>query len=174
MRCLLLLPMLALGAACAETGEPIDAEPVALLDPGGLIPVGADFDPLVDHRPSVIQCPVPAWGPEDGTFEVQTGVCNYAAFAQRMPLALRSGDELHIVVWHDRLDAPEPATGHVAVTLDDAVVWEAEVAIPATSSSLETRIRIEATPASDARLGLHLHNHGYNTWRFLAIDAHPR
>ncbi|MDX2088660.1 MAG: hypothetical protein SFX73_12465 [Kofleriaceae bacterium] len=169
---ILLLP--ALATACIETEKPLDAEPVALLDPFGLTPVDVDSDPLVDHRPDTIRCPVPTWGPEDGAFEVQTGYCNYAAFAQPVPMDLHAGDELDIVVWHDILDAAEPATGHVAVTLDDVVVWEAEVAIPSPSSSLEARIAIEAPLTPDARLGLHLHNHGYNTWRFVAIDVHPR
>ena len=149
-------------------------EPVPLLDPFALERVERHADPLADHRPPLVDCPAAAWGAEGGSFEIQTGVCNYGAFDQPLSLPIKAGDELKIIVWHDTLDFEEPALAHVAVWIGQDVVWEAEVGIPRPSSSFEVTVPIEETPAPNARLGLHLHNHGYNSWRFVAIDLHRR
>lgn len=149
-------------------------EPVPLLDPHALAMVDADRDPLRAHRPADVDCPPPAWGPEAGGFEIQTGVCDYASFDQPLPMTLEAGDQLAILIWHDALDAAEPAEAHLALTLGDAVVWEAEIAIPAASHSFEEVVQIAEEPPADARLGLHLHNHGYNSYRFVAVEAHLR
>ncbi len=163
-----LLPVAALAAACAPP------EPVPLLDPDALRFIDADHDPLAAHRPADVDCPPPTWGPELGGFEIQTGACDYGAFDQPLPLALEAGDALAILIWHDVLDAPKPAEAHLAITVGADVVWEAEIAIPGPSQSFEETVVLEQTPPEDARLGLHLHNHGYNSYRFLAVDAHLR
>ena len=149
-----------------------DLEPTPLLDPFALVPVEADADPLVHHRPPDVDCPEATWGPEGGGFEIQTGACNYAAFDQPLSTPIEAGDTLNILVWHDTLDLAEPATAHVAVWVGQAVLWEAEVDIPAPSRSFEVTVPIEDTPAPNARLGVHLHNHGFNSWRFVAVDLH--
>ena len=155
----------------AGCGAPdADFEPIPLLDPFALTPVDVDADPLAHHRPSEVSCPSAAWGPEGGGFEVQTGVCNYGAFDQPLLTPIEAGDMLNIIVWHDTLDFPEPATGHVAVWIGGTVLWEAETAIPAPSASFEVTVPIEVAPEPNARLGLHLRNHGYNSWRFVAVD----
>ena len=158
---------LALGA-CAPAPAPGDSgEPggVALLDPGALAPVAAADDPLAAHRPADVDCPPAAWGAEGGGFEVQTGVCAYAAFDQPLPVALSRGDLIEISVWHDTLDAAEPATGHVALLLGDRVLWEQTVQIPAPSAALDARLTLDAAPAAGGRLGGHLPTHGYHSWR---------
>lgn len=155
-------------------GEAPAAVRVPLLDPEALAPVSADRDPLAEHRPAEPDCPPGAWGPEGGGFEVQTGACDYGAFDQPLPVAIAAGDVVEVVVWHDRLDAPEPATGHIAVWLGDRVLWSDEVLIPAPSGTLEASIQLEETPAPDARLGVHVRNHGFNSWRFVSIDVLQR
>ena len=158
-------------AGCSSTGS--DFEPIPLLDPFALTPVDADADPLVQHRPSEIDCPSATWGPEGSGFEIQTGACNYAAFDQPLSTPIKAGDTLSIIVWHDTLDFADSAIGHVAVWVGRrAVLWEAEVAIPTFSGSFEVSVPIEVAPAPNARLGLHLHNHGYNSWQFVAVDLH--
>ena len=168
---------LLLMVGCGESPSPpdlnvMDLEPTLLLEPSSLVAVSAEGDPLADHRPRYVDCPPATWGEEGGGFEVQTGACNYAAFNQPLSVALEAGDMLAITVWHDFLDAAEPATAHVAVLIGDAVVWEREVDIPAPSAALEVVVPIEKTPSPQARLGLHLHNHGFNSWRFISVDAY--
>ena len=93
---------------------------------------------------------------------------------QEVNAAESLADALNIIVWHDTIDLPEPATAHVAVWLGRTVVWEAEFAIPAPSRSFEVTVPIKDAPATEARLGVHLHNHGFNSWRFVAVDVHRR
>ncbi len=167
--------MLLLGLAACSPEPPAEdsAKPRswALLDPLALTPVAEADDPLNAHRPNEVDCPAAAWGEEGGGFEVQTGVCDYAAFDQPLPAIPARGDRIEISVWHDTLDAAEPATGHVAVLLDNRVLWEATVDIPAASAALDATVILDATPSPDARLALHLHNHGYNSWRFIRVQA---
>ena len=147
-----------------------DGALVPLLDPFALTPVHIDVDPLAHHRPTEVDCPSATWGPEGGGFEIQTGACNYAAFDQPVSTPIKAGDTLTILAWHDTLDFVEPATAHVAVWVGRTVVWEAEVAIPASSGLFDVSVPIEDEPGPDARLGLHPHNHGFNSWRFIAVD----
>ncbi len=171
MRWLISLWILLAGCVDAHGGVE-DAQPTraAVLVAEQLSPVGPALDPLWEHRPPDVDCPPATWGAEAGAFEVQTGACAYAAFDQPLPVDIRAGDELEITVWHDLLDAAEPGNGHVAVWLGETVLWEAEVHVPAASNTLSGRVRIAETPGPGARLGLHLHNHGFNSWRFVAID----
>lgn len=172
-RFLLATGLWAFGCAAPETATGGD-EPIAVLDAFSLTQVAAEADPLATHRPAEVDCPAAAWGPEGGGFEIQTGFCNYAAFDQALPTAVEAGDELSIIVWHDVLDAPEEATAHVAVWLGDDVLWEDDANIPGPSQAFEAVVPIETTPPPGARLGLHLHNHGFNSWRFVTIDVLPR
>lgn len=162
------LPVALLLAGCAPP------EPVELLDPYGLTPVAAGADPLADHRPVDDACPEAAWGEEGGGFEIQTGVCSYAAFAGPLPVLPEAGDALVVSVWHDLLDAAPPATAHLAVLLGEEVVWEAWQVIPAPSGVLEHTVTLTSSAAPDATLGLHLHNHGFNSWRFVSVELRPR
>ena len=168
-----LLTTLVAALGCEAEVE-LSSEPVPALDPFALTPVAAEADPLASERPATVDCPPAAWGPEGGGFEIQTGVCNYGAFDQPLTVPIEAGDELAITVWHDVLDAAEPATGHVAVWLGATVLWEDELPIPAPSGSLDVLVPIEETPPPDARLGIHVRNHGYNSWRFVSIDVVPR
>lgn len=163
-----ILPVLVM--ACTQTPDSLETGAVSLLNPDILSPVDGRSDPLSAHRPDASDCPEAAWGPEGGGFEVQTGVCGYAAFEQPLGIEVAPGDRLEISIWHDTLDAAEPATGHVAVLLGHDVVWEDTVAIPAVSAELGDVVVVEHPIPADARLGIHLHNHGYNSWRFVTID----
>lgn len=160
-----------ISAACAPGPDPTQRGlAVPLLDARALAPIDAASDPLPHHRPETVDCPWAAWGPEAGAFEVQTGVCDYAAFAQPLDVAVGEGDWLDIRVWHDTLDAAEPATGHVAVLLGEQLVWERTVEIPAESAEIGDVVELVAPVPDDAGLQIHLHNHGYNSWRFVRVD----
>lgn len=170
VRASLTLALVACSSEQVAVGDSAEPPTVALLDPWALVPVDEADDPLADHRPPDVDCPAAAWGEEGGGFEVQTGVCAYAAFEQPLLALPAEGDIIDISIWHDTLDAAEPSTGHVAVLLDDRVVWEETVHIPAASAALDAAVPVNFTPSPDARLGIHLHNHGYNSWRFVRIQ----
>ncbi|MEM9862590.1 MAG: hypothetical protein AAF938_13285 [Myxococcota bacterium] len=50
------------------------------------------------------------------------------------------------------------------------MLWDAHVPIPAPSETLQTTVELTATPPEDARLGVHLHNHRFNSWRIVSVD----
>lgn len=120
---------------------------------GETTPVDADADPLVEHRPSEVNCPSATWGPEGGGFEIQIRACNYGAFDQPLSGTIEAGDAINVVVWHDTLDFAEPAVAHVAVWIGRTIVWNAEVSIPGPSNSFEVTVPLEEVPAPGARFG---------------------
>lgn len=128
-------------------------------------------DRLSGHRPETIDCPDAAWQPELGGLEVQTGVCNYLALMQPSLVDLEVGDRVVVDLWHDALDAAAPSRGHVAVLIDDVVVGEAAVVIPSQAEVLRFDWSVDAPVPAGAEVSLHLHNHGFNSWSFVAITA---
>ncbi len=154
-----------------ETSE--FTEPLALVEPADWRPSATD-DPLFAERPAQVDCPAAAWGPELGGLEIQTGSCNYFFATQPSLAAIEAGDALEFVVFHDRLDAAEPSEGHVAIILDDEVVWDAHVEIPSAANVLEARVIAERDWPAGTTVGLHLHNHGYNAWTVLEVGVAPR
>ena len=178
-RCALALTGAGLLGACVELdagsldeggseGEAVFAEgELVALDAWALVP--AALDPLADHRPDAIVCPPGAWGPEIGGLEVQTGVCNYLALSQATRRTIAAGERVEIDLWHDTLDAAEPALGHFAVVLEGELIAEYEVEIPSAPALVELRwVAAEELPAGE-EIGLHLHNHGYNAWTIVRV-----
>ncbi len=128
-------------------------------------------DRFAGHRPETIDCPDAAWQPELGGLEVQTGVCNYLALMQPSLVDLEVGDRVVVDLWHDALDAAAPSRGHVAVLIEDVVVGEAEVVIPSQAEVLRFDWSVDAPLPAGSEVSLHLHNHGFNSWSFVAITA---
>lgn len=192
----MLVLLLGVAAACdapidptdplaAEDGEPADDEgddaeaptwgdPLPLVTAEAWLPGRMEDDPLGHERPATVDCPAAAWGPEAGGLEVQTGACNYLFVAQPSLAAIEEGDAIDLVVFHQELDAAEPAEGHVAILLGDAVIWEAHVEIPAHANVLEARVVADRAWPAGAPVGVHLHNHGYNSWTVLEVSTAPR
>ncbi|MCH9683776.1 MAG: hypothetical protein K0V04_20255 [Deltaproteobacteria bacterium] len=147
---------------------------VALIQPEAWTPLPADEDPWPGHRPSRVDCPDHAWGPEAGTFEVETGTCNYASFVQPLEHGIEPGDRLSLTVHHLQLWAPEPASAHLALTVGGKKVWEAWPAIPSPEQVIDLEwvsdTRVDATEP----VILHLHNHGINSWRLVRFERGDR
>jgi hypothetical protein len=149
-------------------------DPLPLVSGQAWAPAGAHDDPLADERPATVDCPTAAWGLEAGGLEIQTGACNYFFVTQPSLAAIEAGDAVDIVVFHQYLDAPEPAEGHVAILVGHDVVWEAHVEIPAEADVLEARVVAERAWPVGTPVGVHLHNHGYNAWTVLDVSVAPR
>ena len=152
-------------------GEAIEEALVVLGGRDAWRSVEADGDPLAEHRPDVIDCPLASWRPEDGGLEVQTGVCDYLALMQPSSVALDEGDRVIVDLWHDALDAAAPATGHVAVLIGDVLIGEATAVIPTQAEALRFEWTVDRPLPAGSEVHLHLHNHGYNSWTFVDIRA---
>lgn len=159
--------ILLLAAGCAED-PPEPAGPVALIAADAW-EIGGDDDPFVDHRPADARCDAGAVV-EGSTLEVDTGACAWLWATQPARGAVGPGAPLEFVFWHGWLDAPEPAEAHVAVTIDGRLAWETFVPVPSEPVAYTEHFDSPVAASAGAPIGLHLHNHGANTWNVLRLD----
>lgn len=139
-------------------------------DPAAWAWMPAEVDPFIDHRPDDPTCPVATYGPESGGFEVQTGACHYGAFEQPLIVEVRRGDRVFGTVWHEDLDTAVAGDAHVAILLGDVVVWETTIAIPAPADVHPFDVMLPRGVEGAERLGFHIHNHGFNSWRLASVE----
>ncbi len=106
---------------------------------------------------------------EDDTLELETDDC--LLFWTGIPLlgATRAGEALTLVTTHGALAARAPAEAHIRVDLDGETLVDRRLPIPSPDAvDIET-----VTPSRDhgtgARLTVHLHNHGANSWRVVSL-----
>lgn len=163
MRCV--LPLLLIGCA---------AEPAPLLDGARWSQADADAGPFAAHGEGAPDCRAAGWGPELGGLEVDTGECPYASLQQRTLVRARAGDRLVVEWWHQRLASVEPSEGHLALTVDDHVLWERVVPIPSDAATYLDDIELPVDIPLDTPVLLHLHNHGTNTWNLFRVERHPQ
>lgn len=128
----------------------------------------ADVMPL--HAPDPVDCGV-GFANEIGLFEINTGLCNYGVFSQPLSDRIIAGERVELVFTHDDLIAPEPAVGHIAVAIEDRVIWETEVAIPKPYDIVQGEWIADAPIEAGTKVVLHLHNHGYNSWRVISFKS---
>lgn len=161
-------PIDALGVeADTDTDTDADLDPPtwhALVRSDDWQPQAAEDDPAPDHRPAIVECP--GWYPEGGGLEIDTGACNYLSLQQPLLDAIEPGDPVHLELWWQTLASVEPAEGHLAVYVGDALLWEEHVPIPGPAAARSLDFASPVGAPAGAPLTLHLHNHGYNTWHF--------
>jgi hypothetical protein len=154
------------------TTQPLDSDPhprVALVAPDLWVD-DVPADPMPSHRPADAQCDL-GFGEEAGTFEVDTQLCSYGVFSQPMLDEIRPGDVVELSVIHDALWSEAPATAHILVQLGDAHTFETEVDIPGPYGFFNDEWIADLDVPAGTPAVLHLHNHGFNSWRLVAIVA---
>jgi ABC-type glycerol-3-phosphate transport system substrate-binding protein len=129
-------------------------------------------DPMPAHRPGEVECTI-GFGEEFGVFEIDTESCNYGVFSQPMLAEVRAGDTVELTVTHDDLVADGPAIGHVLVSLGDAHSFDEEVEIPHAYGLVTAQWVADVDVPAGTPAVLHLHNHGFNQWRLVAIVTRP-
>jgi hypothetical protein len=137
---------------------------------GAWQPSAAEDDPLAEHRPATVECEE-GWGPEADGIEIDTGACNYLSLEQPLMEALEPGDPLRLQLWWQSLASVDPAEGHLAIYVDDELLWEELVPIPGPAAVRNVDFESPLGAPAGATLTLHLHNHGYNTWHFHELNA---
>ena len=145
--------------------------PADLVDPFAWVLDDA-ADPMPAHRPEEVVCTI-GFGEEFGVFEIDTEACNYGVFSQPILAEVRAGDTVELTVTHDDLVAEEPAIGHVLVTLGDAHTFDEEVQIPHAYGLVTAKWVADVDVPAGTPAVLHLHNHGFNQWRLVAIVTRP-
>ena len=131
---------------------------------------GDTKDPLASHAPGNIDCSDNHWYSEEGALEVETGYCNYLSIKQASRLSIKPGDPLRLVLWHGSLRFDKPAEAHVAITVNEHIVWEHWESIPSEAKIVDLTFPADfyAEPGDDVRF--HLHNHGYNSWTLFKFE----
>ena len=78
---------------------------------------------------------------------------------------------MQLTFWHLALYADPPAKGQFALRIDGDPVWQLEVDIPKLEQVYRPAwIASRAYPAG-ARVQVHVHNHGANTWKLFDLTA---
>lgn len=131
-------------------------------------------DPWASHLDAARPCDPLGLKDEGSFFEIDTRVCAAGSVAQPIAAAIHADDELQALVWHLDLIADPPATGHVALTVGDAVLVDEAVAIPSQEHLYEVRRRAGFSAPAGTRAVFHVHNHGYNNWRIAYLRVVPR
>lgn len=126
-------------------------------------------DAFAQMRPANTPCDASGVGIEQLglSFEIKTGLCDYATVAQPTAAALEEGDVLGIRIWHDLLDAPMASEGFIGLAIDGEMVWHDTVPIPSGYGTVNTDLTIEDDLAQGTELQIHIHNHGVNSWNIL-------
>ena len=150
--------------ACSSPPEDTKA---SLIDNALWQQLSPEEAPLAEHRPEPVTCPSNSWGIEDGSLEIDTGLCNFLSLSQPSLVDVGTGDSISLVTWHAQLWNAEAAEGHLAVLFAGVTVWETTVAIPSDPGVFDLDFESPTSLAEGAPIQLHLHNHGSNTWNFL-------
>lgn len=158
------------GPASESTEDTVPGEPADLSRPGAWEPVPAEDDPFADERPEWVQCEV---GFEVVTtrFEIDTGLCTYAAFVQPLQVAIAEGDEIELLM---TVEPPSmPPSGYVAIAFGSEIVFETDLPDPS-RGDVEGRWSATADVLAGTPLHLHLRDDGLNTYRLASLTVIPR
>lgn len=128
----------------------------------------AASDPF-DDVPAEGECPIGGTTIEGSTFEANTGLCTYLWTEQALLADLVPGDVIELVFWHSTLVSDVPAEGHLALAVDGEVLYDRRIPIPAGYAAYTEQAEVGFAAEAGAPLGLHLHNHGANTWNLLRV-----
>ena len=161
------------GATDGETMavDPTEGELVPLVVAMAWQPVSAADDPLAEHRPATVTCPLGGWLYEPQGLEVNTLMCNYGMFGQPSRAAIVPGARVVASLYHFDLVAEEPATAHAAIMVGEHVVWEQEIEIPGKANAYAIDVPVDFAADVGTPVYFHLHNHGQNTWTLGAIEV---
>jgi hypothetical protein len=135
--------------------------------------VQAAADPWHDEAEAAGGCDESAYREEPPFFEIDTTLCKHVTFVQPLAEAVGAGELVKVTGWHLPLVAPEPAEGHMALRLEGLSLVDYRVAIPARESVIDGLVQAEGGAPAGARLYLHVHNHGANSWKLLEVAAGP-
>lgn len=151
------------------SGEKVADEPtterIVIAPLVALSALSEEADRLAAHRPASVDCNnLTGWYVEDGRLEANTAECNYLALVEPAARDAHAGEVLKTQLSHFDLTAAEAAEAHIALLVESDIIWEHTVPIPADAHILEISIPLERDIREGDLIGIHLHNHGQNSW----------
>lgn len=162
---LLAVCCVACGGEGTSPGDAPTSETVVIAPLTRLSEVDATEDPLDSHRPEIVDCNnLSGWYVEDGLLEANTAECDYLALVEGAAAPAYAGETLEFELSHFDLTAPEAAEAHIAILVEADIIWESTIPIPSDAQALEISVELERDIQEGDLIGIHLHNHGQNTW----------
>ena len=131
-------------------------------------------DPLIEHQPEEIICPINSFRIESEQLEVETDLCNYAFLEFPLLQNISKGEMASLLLLHTGLWAEETATAHIALLINGDVFWEKEVPIPASAEFFFYEGEFPENAKKGDPVQLHVHNHGANDWRLGYFNKLPK
>jgi hypothetical protein len=121
------------------------------------------------------------WGPfspctsevptlEENLIEFNTTGCAAYSSHAPLPVAIPAGSVIELVISHSTLFAPTSAEGRMLVRWEgqDLITWTRS--IPGPTDIATTYWRTERAWEAGAMLGVHVSNHGANSWYLIAVN----
>lgn len=126
-------------------------------------------DPYIEWSAGRARCQNLDYGPEYTGVEISTVYCDYLTLGQGLLHEMIAGDYVELTLWHSPLVSDEPSQGLLEVRLEERILFSRELLIPADAHSWTERLRMQQAFLAGARVTLHVHNHGRNTYTLASI-----
>jgi len=157
---------------CANDQQPSEGEktyqPLVELD--GWSGVARDDDPFVVDADAP-DCVGDGFRieTEQKWVEIDTTACNWVTLRGRALHAVDVGQELQLDVSHYDLDAAEPASAELRLTLEGCAAWSKSIPIPGEANVYEEHFSSPCALEENGKVLFHLHNHGQNTYQLRSL-----
>jgi hypothetical protein len=155
------------GGTASDAGSDAAAAPLNLLAVDRFVVLEPSSDPNADHRP--MGCALGTPRVEDETLELETDDCLLHWVGVPLTDAVKAGERLRLVRTHSALAARVPADAHLRIDLEGDVILERTIPIPSADAIDVDTVTPTRDHAAGSLLRVHLHNHGANNWRLVAL-----
>lgn len=164
--------MVGVGCVSAEETQPTAyPEPWALPEAWSL--VDPSNDPVVGRPMDAHTCPSEAMRLEFDVPELDTGACAWITIAAPALYGIPSGTLVRVALVHDNLIAEQPADSTFVIQTTRTVLYERTVSLPQPAQVVDERVVIPEGVRTGEILYVHVHNHGANSYRLLALQPEP-
>lgn len=161
-----------LAGACTAPFDP--SERVELTTPEAWLALPAHLDPERGVRPPDLSCTGWFVEPDTDRLDVHTGTCAHFSAGQPLRAPLGPGTTLRGLLTHTALVSEvQPAQATVEVFLGFELMWVLERPIPWGEASVPIEIPMDRDVAAGTMLGVHVRNHGSNTYLFDPFERVP-
>jgi hypothetical protein len=110
---------------------------------------------------------------EDTILEIETDICPYVTLSQATLGEIDIGDTVKFNFWHLVLVSDPPSEAHVVVSLGQQSLLDKRIPIPSSEQIYPVVWQAKRMIPKGEAIFLHLHNHGYNSYRLSRIEVIP-
>ena len=166
---MILLGML---TSCGEEIPEPPREKFELISQAAWVPVEDGQDPFSSEN-IASNCGPGGYKVEATILEIETDICPYVTLKQATVDDVEIGDRIKFHFWHLTLISDPPSEAHVVVQLGSQLKFEQRIAIPASEQIYPVSWEVTERIPKGSDMFLHLHNHGYNSYRLSKVEVIP-